>query len=155
MKNQSVLIKVSGDLYRSPRFFAKLKTIHSNSVRLAICVGGGTQINEALSQTGFKMKKHGPLGRELETNEERQTAKEVLSKNRAELQQYLNAGALRADVIIPVFDVGGIICHVNGDQFVKTLYHGFDKIYVFTMKTRVVRKAKEFKNLPKVRVVGL
>jgi len=155
MKNQTVFVKVSGDLLNSPAFLKKLEEIGRNVLKLVICVGGGTQINEALTQAGFKVGKHGPLGRELKTTEERQIAKDVLNRNCAELRDYVNATALGADVIIPVLGLGGVICHVNGDLFVKAVYNGFDRLYVFTMKDRVVAKAKEFNHLPKVRIIGL
>lgn len=155
MKKEVVFVKVSGDLFTSPDFISRLKVIEKNAQHLVICVGGGTQINKALQQAGFKIKKHGPLGRALVTNEERQIAKDVLNMNAAKLRDLISAFALSIEVIIPIFCIGSILCHVNGDEFVKTVYHGFDRIYIFTTKDRVTKKAREFNHLQKVKIIGL
>ena len=68
MPRRSAFVKVSGDLYRSPEFIAKVAEL-SRTYFVVICVGGGTQINMMLADKGIERKSHGPLGRELEDPE--------------------------------------------------------------------------------------
>lgn len=121
---------------------------------MVVCVGGGTQINEAFKKAGIEIGKHGPLGRETKSFEERQLARDVLEFNQARLQDKLAKEGITATVTIPVIDVGSVLCHVNGDQMVKTVYLGFDDIFIITTLERREAKAKEFKDLPKVQVLS-
>ena len=155
MKKQNIFVKVSGDLFNSPDFLKELKVIELHSLYLAICVGGGTQINAALVQAGFELGEHGPLGRGLRTTEERRIAKGVLYKNCTELKNLLDTASVTAELLVPIFESGPVMCHVNGDQYVRTMYNGFDRLYIFTTNDRVAKKVREFENLPKVRIVGL
>ena len=116
---------------------------------MVILVGGGTQINRAFEEAGLKPGKHGPLGRETNSFKERQLARDTLEYNQAELQDLLASRGIFATVVIPVLDIGSVLCHVNGDIFVLTAYHGFDKIFVFTIEGRVKSKKKNLKNIRK------
>ncbi len=147
---QSVFVKVSGDLYKSEEFLASLAHL-CKSFFVVICVGGGTQINKAL---GGEPTPHGPLGRELKSFKERQIARDVLEQNQAELQDLLADWRISAVVIIPVLDVGSVLCHINGDTFIELAYLGYDHVYVATTQDRLEEKKKQFAHLPKVKVLG-
>jgi acetylglutamate kinase len=152
MKN--IFIKVSGDLYKNDSFLEFVSNVSKDSYAV-ICVGGGTQINAALEAKGFTLSKHGPLGRELGTLEEKQIARDVLEQNQNELQNILIEKRIVANVVIPVLDMGTVTCHVNGDEMLKAVYLGFDKLYVITLADRVLKKEEQFKELPKIEIVGL
>lgn len=121
---------------------------------VVIVVGGGTQINTIFKERGFPVKEFGPLGRDDLDFEQRQLARDILEKNQAELQDRLSGLDMHLTVEIPVVQVGSVLCHVNGDQYVKTAYNGFDKIYVVTTKDRIEKKKEEFTKYPKIEVVG-
>ena len=121
---------------------------------LVICVGGGTQINEAFKKAGLPEGKFGPLGRETASLEERQLARDILEKNQAYVQDRLSDMNVNASVVIPVLDIGTVLCHINGDQFVLTAYHGFDVLYVVTTKERVEKKRLLFSPYEKIQVIG-
>jgi len=57
-------------------------------------------------------------------------------------------------VIIPVLDIGSVLCHVNGDIFALTAYQGFDKIYILTLQSREEQKKKELAMYPKISVIS-
>jgi acetylglutamate kinase len=151
---KNLFVKVSGDLSLSPAFIEYLRTV-TTSYFTVICVGGGTQINESLQQKGIVPGPHGPMGRELPTFELRQTARDVLEKNQSDLQDKLASLGINAVVIIPVLDLGSVLCHVNGDEMVKTAYIGFDQLVVVTTADRVAKKSEEFTGLSKIKVIGL
>ena len=151
---KNLFVKVSGDLSRSVSFIEYLRTV-TRDYFTVVCVGGGTQINEALSKAGIVPGSHGPMGRELPSFELRQVARDVLEKNQSELQDTLASLGISAMVIIPVLDLGSVLCHVNGDEMVKTAYIGFDQLVVITTEDRVERKARDFVDLDKVKVVSL
>jgi acetylglutamate kinase len=121
---------------------------------VVICVGGGTQINEAFKKAGLDVGTHGPLGRETKSFRERQLARDILEENQARLQDRLAKERIVATVIIPVLDVGSVLCHVNGDQFVRTVYLGFDNLFIVTTPDRIEKKKLEFADLPKVQVMA-
>lgn len=152
MGRKSVFIKVSGDLFLSEDFLGGLMKI-TKDFFVVICVGGGTQINEAFKKNGHEIKKHSSLGREMNSFDEKQLARDVLEKNQAILQDILADKKIPATVIIPVIDVGSVLCHVNGDTFVRTIYLGFDQIYIATTKNRAEQKRKDFADLPRVKIL--
>lgn len=120
---------------------------------VVICTGGGTRISKMLETEGISST-FGPLGREIGSFRGRQIARDELENNQAVIQDRLAVEKISATVIIPVLDVGSVLCHVNGDTFVQMAYLGFDKIYVLTLDSRKEKKIKEFAKLPKVEVVG-
>lgn len=150
----SVFVKVSGDVWQRPDFMtwlAELASVPGNHV--VVCVGGGAQINEAFRDAQFQVRQHGPLGRECVSVEEELLAKQVLESNQALLRELLRKRRISAEAIIPVMEVGGVLCHVNGDTFVHMAYLGFDQLYVATLERRKEKKQAQFKHLPKVTVV--
>jgi hypothetical protein len=150
---KNAFVKVSGDALELPKVLKWLRRL-SRQYHVCLCVGGGTQINDALVEAGYTLREHGPLGRELETFAERQLARNVLEQNKATLEDRLAREEILAQVVVPVLEIGGVLCHVNGDTYLLTAYIGFDQLFVVTTKDRMQSKAEAFKHYPKVRVRG-
>jgi len=150
---QPVIVKVSGDLWDRNDVIEWIRK-KAAEYYVVVLVGGGTQINKAFEQRGLKIGEHGPLGRETNSFEERQLARDVLERNQAELQDLLFSRGIFAIVVKPVLEIGDVLCHVNGDIYILTVYHGFDKIYVLTTESRVKAKKRELKKYLKIEVVG-
>ena len=146
------LVKLSGDVL-TDEVFQWIKDL-SQRYFVVICVGGGTQINKAFKEAGLP-NNFGPLGRETYSLEEKQIARNRLEENQAKLQDHLAKIGCQASVVIPVLDIASVLCHVNGDQFVLTVYHGFDVLYVVTKNDRVEKKKDFFSPYPKVQVRGI
>jgi acetylglutamate kinase len=121
---------------------------------VVICVGGGTQINEAFQKAGLPVREFGPLGRPTDTLEEKQVARDVLEQNQMSIQDRLADLRIHASVVIPTIDVGTVFCHVNGDQYTLAAYHGFDVLYVVTTTDRVQKKEEQFSPYAKIHVIG-
>ena len=153
MPRKNCLIKLSGDCLGN----ATLEWIRelSRAYFVVICVGGGTQIKEAFAKAGFPDSAYGPLGRETKSFAERQLARDVLEHNQATLQDHLAEEEIPAVVVISVLEIGNVLCHVNGDQFVLTAYLGFDAVYVVTLPEREAKKRKDFAPYPKIQVISL
>lgn len=152
--NRHVFVKVSGDLTRRPevRVFIE-KLLRRNSV--TICVGGGTQINLALKKARFEVGKHGPLGREPTSDKASRIAIKTLAEEQWFLQREIVPQRHAHTVILPVIDLGGVPCHVNGDKMVEVAYLCYKRLYVLTTKDRVEKKQREMEWLAKkVIVVG-
>ncbi len=143
---KKIFIKVSGDEYLNPKFLRWIKKV-TKKAWVVICVGGGTQINKEFKRLGFKVKKHGPMGRETKIFKERQIQRDVLEANQEKLQNWLLKNNIFATVEIPVLTIGTVLCPVNGDQMVRTVYLGFDKLYVVTSPDRVADKELMFSGL--------
>ncbi len=152
-KRKNIFVKVSGDEFLNPRFQKWIKRLRKGAW-VVICIGGGTQINTELQKRGYELTQHGPLGRETKTFEERQIARDVLERNQMEFEDQLDMMNVSATVIIPVLTLGGVLCHVNGDQMVRTAYVSYDKLYVITTCERLKKKRAEFADLPKVEVLA-
>lgn len=152
MSKKNCLIKLSGDTLTDQvlNWVGDL----SRQYHVVICVGGGTQINEAFAKAGLPLREFGPLGRDTVTLQEKQLARDVLEKNRSDLQDRLASLGVSATVVIPVLEIDSIICHVNGDQFILAAYHGFDVLYIVTVHDRVQTKKQLFAPYEKIRVVG-
>jgi hypothetical protein len=151
MLRKTSFVKVSGDQFRNSDFLSWVSELSKDSY-VTLCIGGGTQINEELERRGVLFKKHGPLGRELETFPERQLARDILENNAAECEDLLAAQGIHIRVALPVMDVGGVLCHVNGDLMVRAAYLGYDNLFVITTPDRKESKTKAFEDLPKVQV---
>ena len=104
---------------------------------------------------GIAQMPHGPLGRELETFEDRQAARDILEKNQVELQDLLAEKNISASVIIPVLDIGTVLCHINGDQFLQMAYLGYDRLFAVTTSDRLEKKKKQFADFPKIEVIAI
>lgn len=152
MSRKNCLIKISGDVLNDDvlHWIKKL----SQEYFVVVCVGGGTQINEAFVAADLPVREFGPLGRETESLEEKQLARDILEKNQAEIQDRLADLGVHASVVIPVLEIGTVLCHVNGDQFILTVYHGFDVLWVVTTKDRVEKKKSIFAPYKKIQVIG-
>jgi len=153
MPRKNCFVKVSGDMLNDKvmRFIKGL----SEEYFVVVCVGGGTQINEAFKKEGLLIGDFGPLGRETKSFRERQLAQNILETNQAEIQDRLDAMGVRVNVVIPVLNIGTVPCHINGDQFTLAAYHGFDILCIVTVKDRVAEKEKFFAPYPKIHVVEL
>lgn len=146
----NVFVKVSGDEYLNPGFQEWIREMSAVSW-VVIGVGGGTQINTEFDRLGVKTA-FGPLGREILDFEHKQIARDVLERNKIELEDELAKVGIHVTVCIPVRDVGEVMCHENGDQMVRSVYLGYDNLYVVTTPERLEKKKTEFAELPKVEV---
>ena len=153
MKRKTCFVKLSGDTFLLEEVLDWIVEL-SRQYLMVICVGGGSQINQTFAEWGLKLGKHGPLGREDLDFHESQLARDVLEQNRAKVQDRLASKGVTASVVIPVLDIGGMLCHVNGDQFTLAAYHGFDVLYVATTSNRVEDKKGFFAPYEKIQVVG-
>lgn len=149
---QTAFVKISGDLLSRDDVIDWIRVL-AQDYFVVICSGGGAQINKAFEEKGISTV-FGPLGREIERFEDRQLAREVLEKNQVEIQDLLHDKNIHATVVIPILDIGSVLCHVNGDIYVLAAYLGFDKSYVLTLENRAAKKREEFKAYSKIEVVG-
>ena len=149
----SVFVKASGDLFYRRDVIEWIRKLAAEYY-VVILVGGGTQINEAFEEAGFEVGKHGPLGRETKNLAEKQLARDVLEINKDVLQDLLASHGISAFVEKPVWEVAGVLCHINADIFTLAVYHGFDKLFVLTLESRVQAKEQELKKYRKIKVVG-
>ena len=149
---KTAFVKVSGDLVTRRdviKWLGELTQTHY----VVICVGGGLQINREFRRRGIP-RDFGPLGRRNKTFKEKQLARNILEKNQIKVQDYLAEKGITAVVIIPVLDLGSVLCHVNGDTMVEVAYIGFDDLFVITTEGRKADKEKDFGNLRRVQVIG-
>lgn len=152
MSRKNCFIKISGDML-GDNVLSWIKKL-SQKYFLVVCVGGGTQINEAFTKAGLPVGKFGPLGRETASLKEKQLARDILEKNQAKIQDRLANLGVRASVVIPVIEIGTVLCHVNGDQFILAVYHGFEILYVVTTNDRLEKKKAFFAPYKKIQVIG-
>lgn len=153
MPRKNVFVKVSGDVVENNALDEWLRAL-SKDAFVVVCVGGGTQINAILTEAGYQLKPHGPLGRELETFKERQLVRDVLEANQSALQDRLGMKGIQVTVVIPVQEWGTVLCHMNGDEAVRAAYLGFDELYLVTTSERLTNKNLQFQDLPKVDVIA-
>ncbi len=144
------MIKVSGDIINSKRFKDFAIRLAKTSF-VVVIVGGGTEISRRLIEAGYEIRFDDIHGRITEGWEERKIAKEVLEESAKKLQDiFIGKGVF---VVPSIIEVAGVTCHINGDNYIKSAYLGFDELYVFTLKNRRQKKKKIFEKYPKVRVV--
>lgn len=153
---QNCLVKITGDMLDEYGLFAieQLTQRLNTQFFVVLCIGGGTQITQELAKAGLDKGTFGPLGREINSFEGRQLARDVLERNQAQLQDHLASEGIHVSVVVPVLDVGTVLCHINGDQFVLAAYHGFDAVYILTKRERMEEKKKFFAPYQKVNVLG-
>lgn len=146
-------VKVSGDLLLSERFIEWLTQLaRANTV--VVSIGGGTQINAALDEALIVHAKDPKLGRD--TSKEGYTiAQRVLESNRSQLLKRLESEGVLIDTVLPIFNLAGNFCHVDGDLMVYAAYWGFDALYAITTLERVGAKQKLFAELPKIHIIGM
>jgi hypothetical protein len=151
-KTKNVLIKVSGDLsehQKSLEFVKKKGKLNY----VVVILGGGTVISQEMKfrKIGYKF---GPLGRE--TNfEGRQVSRDVLERIQERIQSLFIQEKIHAVVEIPVIAIGGVLCSINGDDYLKLGYNTFDELYCITTMERAEDKNKLFKQYPKIRIIGM
>ncbi len=149
---KNAFVKVSGDLVTRRDVIKWLEGLAQTHFAV-ICVGGGSQINKEFERRKIKID-FGPLGRRNKTFRERQLSRNILEKNQLKVQNRLARMGITAVVIIPVLEIGSVLCHVNGDIFVRAAYIGFDDLFVVTYEGRKVEKEKDFADLRRIRVIG-
>lgn len=138
MAKPSAFVKISGNLLGNEQVASWLKELASD-YHVCICVGGGEQISQAFAKRGIETR-FGPLGRITANFDERQLARDVLEKNQAEIQDQLDSLQIAARVIIPVAEIGSVLCHINGDIMLLAAYNGYDRLYLLTTTERVAKK---------------
>lgn len=138
MARPNAFVKISGNLLQNTAVEKWLRTL-AESYFVVVCIGGGEQINEAFSEREWPVR-FGPLGRITTSLPERQVARDALEQNQAAVQDMLDEKGINARVIIPVEEIGGVLCHVNGDVLMLAAYLGFDKLFLLTLTERVERK---------------
>jgi acetylglutamate kinase len=153
-QGKKALVKISGDLLHNPGALSWFKKTCARYAYVLVVVGGGTQINAALRRHKLTVR-FGPLGREVGP-EGRDLARAVLLKNKDEIETFLREHApklrRKVEVVVPVISAGEVLCHVNGDEYVRMCYHGFDRLYVLTARKRKRGKQRFFRGLQKVHV---
>jgi len=152
MAKENVLVKISGNLIENNSVISWLQQL-AEKFHVVICTGGGTQINEAFEKHGFEIK-FGPYGRETASFEERQIARDVLEINQLQIQDLLQEKNINAEVVIPVRNIGSVLCHINGDLFVLEGLLGFDRACVLTELGNVDNKKIFYQQYPKIEVIG-
>lgn len=138
MARPNAFVKISGSLLGNPAVLEWLREL-ARFYFVVICIGGGEQINKAFEAKGIPIN-FGPLGRITRSFVERQIARDILEKNQAITQDLLDEEGVNARVIVPVMEVGGVICHVNGDAMILTAYLGYDKLFILTTEDKVEQK---------------
>jgi hypothetical protein len=141
-------VKMSGSLLDNEEVVGWLRKL-AKKYSVTICIGGGAQINEAFKRMGFKIK-FGPLGRITDSAEERRLARIILEKNRIAVQDLLKKKRISARVIVPLDDIAGVLCPVNGDVKLLSAYNGYDRLYLLTLKKRVAKKKSWLKQVAHV-----
>ncbi len=145
---ENMLVEISGDLLNNPKAIEWLKE-HSKQNCGVACIGGGTQINQAFKKKGYKIE-FDPFGRIYHTLAEKQLAMYILKKNRIIFQGLLDEKGINLKVIIPVLDIGGVLCPVNGDVMLLAAHKGFGEFFRLTLKDRVKKKELWFKKAAKI-----
>ena len=123
---------------------------------VALIPGGGTQISQALEKVGYVVQfdhRYNPARRITKTLAEKQIVKYQLMAQ-VFFWRRLLVNFPNVHVISPFQDFGGILCNVNGDDFVKALCTEFDETYVLTRADRKEAKEELFKGFP-VHVIGI
>ncbi len=151
-KVKNILVKVSGDVIKN-NYFTEFVTDLATQYFVVVVVGGGTEISERLSKAGYEIIFDDIHGRVTESWEERKIARDVLEKKAKALQDFFVGKGVF--VVPSVINIAGVTCHINGDNYIKSAYLGFDKLYVFTLKDRVEQKKQIFKGYPKVEIISV
>ncbi len=149
MPRENALHKLSSDVYRRDDVHDWLNR-ESQKYFVVALIGGGTQISETLIAAGKPLGNFGPLGRELVGLPERQLARDQLEINEAEFQDLLATKRIHIGAIIkPIMDIGGVLCHQNGDLYVLNAYLSYNIIYVLTLDKRKREKEEYYERLGK------
>lgn len=151
-KTENILIKISGDLIENEEVLKFVKDC-SLTGYVVVIPGAGKQINKVFREANLKIK-FGDAGRE--TNfKGRQISRDILEENQRLLQNKFIKEGINANIEIPIIYIGGVLCSVNGDDFIINAYNSFDKIYVITILERVKEKEKKFVKFLKIKIMGI
>ena len=150
---KKIFIKVTGDLADDREDVLDFMEGKCRDGFTVICFGGGTRISDALDRNKIPNHFVPGVGREIDTFEGEQIARDELELNQRTMQDMLAARGVMATIVIPVWDIGTVLCHLNGDTLVEAAYHGFDELYVLTLEGREEKKRELFAHLPKVEIV--
>jgi hypothetical protein len=145
MAKPNAFVKVSGNLLENALVIGLIREV-AKAYSVVVCVGGSEQINKAFEEGEFQIK-FGSLGITTHTLAERQLARDVLERNEALTQDWLDDNGISARAIILVQDIGGVLCHINEDVMLLAAYNGFNKLYIITEKSRVDSKKLWLKKL--------
>lgn len=131
---KNILIKVSGDLVKRKKVIDFIKGKATKNF-VVILTGGGSDISFLLKKAGIDFK-FTTAGRVIKNFHGRQLARDVLEKKQKMLQNKFIRLSIRAVAEIPVINLGGILCHLNGDNLAEACSVNFDETYVVTRKGR-------------------
>lgn len=149
---KTILIKGSGDVTERQEFLDFINEKSKKDYIVVIC-GGGSKINKALKEAGYPVQ-FDDFGRRItKTPEEKTIARNILEKERNILQDKFYTK--NVFVLSPILYAGAVICHINGDDLVKAYELGFDEIFVFTKEKRINKKKLIFKDIPKIKIIGI
>lgn len=150
---KNVFIKVSGDLIPRPDVIKQIRLIEKDYF-ITLLPGGGSKISAELDKRRISYK-FGPLGREIESLEGKQVARDILKDHQTKVQNLLKREGIKAEVIPSFRYMGSVLCHVNGDLMVMEAYVNYPKLFVFTLEgERLEKKKRAFRKYPKVEVIG-
>lgn len=147
----NILVKASGDLATDQRFYNWLSSIAEIADDLLLLIGGGNVITKILERERIPFK-FGPGGREILLKKGRHLAQTALEKQKSIVMLWLRNAGIKAAVSIPVLEIEGYVCHIDGDILATALYPNFDKIFIVTLRGREKSFPKEF---TKIEVVYL
>ena len=151
---KNILIKISGDLVEKKETLQFIKAKTKDGYVVVVC-GGGTAISEILKKENIESE-FGPAGRIIPDFKGRQIARDILENRQTELQDRFNIAGINVLVEIPVVYIGGVLCHINGDDFLKSVvYNSYDELYCLTEKWKVKKKKEIFDKYPKIKVIGV
>ncbi len=144
---KNTFVKIPCDLLGMEEVFAFLATVEKLCHHLVVCVGGGSQISQALREEGIESA-FGSLGREITDDRGRAIALKILNGNVGRFNAGLAEREIRATVLTPVLEIGGVLCGVlclvNGDIYTLSAYHGFSQLFVLTTADRLEEKKQQF-----------
>lgn len=145
MSKSNAYVIISGNLLTNKDVLEWLKGLQTEYY-VAVCIGGGEQINQAFKENGWK-RKFGPMGRICETLEQREVCESVLRSNQSIIQDFFSDHGIVARVVIPISYEGDVISPVNGDHMVFHIYNGYDRIFRLTTKGREDEKRAYFEKI--------
>lgn len=128
------LIKVSGDLVEDQDAIRIIKSEAINNFTVVL-VGAGSDISDVLKKEGLDSM-FTDVGRVIFEFSGRQLARDILEKNQKTMQNELIKNSINAVVEIPVISLGGVLCHLNGDNMAVACSVNFDETIVITKKGR-------------------
>jgi hypothetical protein len=145
MAMPNAFVAESGDLIQRVDVRRWLR-MRQEEFYLAVCIGGGKQINEEFEKRGWETK-FCPMGRMIETLKQREACEKVLRENQAITQDLFVKEGIIARVIIPFDIVADVLNPFNNDTMVFHVYLSYDKIFRLTTMEKVEKKCVMFANV--------